>query len=118
MFAAMFALAACSTANVEDTTPAAAAARGQPNLVGPKDTGTFPNLNIARQQAAPQFTDEETKAKLATLKADQAAARNPARAAGARDDSASLKALAKSHGKDTLKEIEGKCDPALDPTCK
>lgn len=117
-FAALLALAACSTANVEDAAPLAAAAPAQPNLVGPKDTGSFPNLNIARQQAAPQFTDEETKAKLAELKADQAAAQNPARAAGAKDDSASLKALAKSHGKDTLKEIEGKCDPALDPTCK
>ncbi|WP_320410217.1 hypothetical protein [Mesorhizobium sp. Root157] len=110
-------LAACSTASIEDAAPAAAAAPAQPNLVGPRDTGAFPNLNIPAQQAAPQFTDEETNAKLAALKADQAAAQNPARA-GARNDSASLNALARSHGKDTLKQIEGKCDPALDPTCK
>jgi len=31
---------------------------------------------------------------------------------------AALNSLAKNHGKDTLKQIEAKCDPALDPTCK
>lgn len=116
--AGLLVLAACSTANVEDAAPAANSASTGPNLVGPKDTGAFPNLNIPAQQAAPQFTDEEAKAKLAALNADNAAARNPARASGAKDDSSSLNALARSHGKDTLKEIEGKCDPALDPTCK
>ena len=33
-------------------------------------------------------------------------------------DQAALKDLAKKHGGETLKQIEGKCDPALDPTCK
>ena len=31
---------------------------------------------------------------------------------------AALNSLAKNHGDETLKQIEAKCDPALDPTCK
>ena len=88
------------------------------NVVGPRDTGSYPNLNIRPGQAAPQFTDDEAKAKLAALEAERKAARNPGRAAGARNDSAALRKLAASHGSDTLREIEGKCDTALDPTCK
>lgn len=88
------------------------------NVVGPRDTGSYPNLNIRPGQAAPQFTDDEAKAKLAALEAERKAARNPGRAAGARSDSAALRKLAASHGRDTLREIEGKCDTALDPTCK
>lgn len=116
--AGLLVLAACTTSNIEDVAPSANSASAAPNLVGPNDTGTFPNLNIPAQQAAPQFTDEEAKAKLAALNVDNASARNPGRSAGAKNDSASLNALARSHGNDTLKEIEGKCDPALDPTCK
>jgi len=84
---------------------------------GPKDTGTFPNLNIKPQVAAPQFTEEEKNAKLAELKADGNA--QAAKGGGPRvANQAALKDLAKKHGDDTLKQIEGKCDPALDPTCK
>ena len=84
---------------------------------GPKDTGTFPNLNIKPQVAATQFTDAEKKAKLAQLKADENAqlAKN---ADPGVTDQAALTDLAKKHGDETLKQIEGKCDPALDPTCK
>lgn len=35
---------------------------------GPTNTGTFPNLNIRQQAAAPQLSDEETAAKLASLR--------------------------------------------------
>ncbi|MFA6155115.1 hypothetical protein [Mesorhizobium sp.] len=84
---------------------------------GPKDTGTFPNLNIKPQVAAPQFTEEEKNAKLAQLKADSNA--QAAKGGGPKvANQAALKDLAKKHGDETLKQIEGKCDPALDPTCK
>ncbi|WP_256750690.1 hypothetical protein [Mesorhizobium sp. Mes31] len=85
--------------------------------MGPKDTGTFPNLNIKPQVAAPQFTEAERNAKLAQLKADENA--QGAKGGGPKvTDQAALKDLAKKHGGETLKQIEGKCDPALDPTCK
>ncbi|TGQ88970.1 hypothetical protein EN847_35190, partial [Mesorhizobium sp. M1C.F.Ca.ET.204.01.1.1] len=42
---------------------------------GPKDTGTYPNLNIPPQVAAKQFTEAEKNAKLAQLKADENAQR-------------------------------------------
>ncbi len=88
------------------------------NVVGPRDTGSYPNLNIKPGQAAPQFTDAEARAKLDLLNAERASARDPARASGVKDESAALRRLAATHGPDTLRQIEGKCDPALDPTCK
>lgn len=83
---------------------------------GPKDTGSYPNLNIRPQVAAKQLTKEETDAKLAQLKADQQA--QLAKGSGAKPtNQAGLDTLAKTHGQDTLKQIEAKCDPALDPNC-
>ncbi|QPC92652.1 hypothetical protein [Mesorhizobium sp. INR15] len=104
------AISGCSSTNTNGSTLAGAD-------TGPKDTGTFPNLNIKPQVAAPQFTDAERNAKLAQLKSDE-------RSQGSKGGSpktanqAALTSLAKKHGGDTLKQIEGKCDPALDPTCK
>jgi hypothetical protein len=86
-------------------------------VAGPKDTATFPNLNIPPKVAAQQFTDAERNAKLAQLKADQRA--QAAKSGGPTPASpAVLTALAKKHGGETLKQIEGKCDLTLDPTCK
>jgi len=113
----MAVLSGCAGSSSGDAMPSATYAPGG-NVVGPRDTGSYPNLNIRPGQAAPQFTDDEARAKLAALDAERKAARNPGRAAGARNDGAALRKLAASHGKDTLREIEGKCDTALDPTCK
>jgi hypothetical protein len=85
---------------------------------GPKDTGTYPNLNVPPPVAAKQLTKEETAAKLAQLKADQKAQLGKGGAAKATTSQTTLNRLARTHGSDTLKQIEGKCDPALDPTCK
>lgn len=103
-------IAGCSSSNTSGPTPIAVDA-------GPKDTGSFPNLNIKPQVAAPQFTPDESKAKLAELKAAENAqgAKGGGVAAG---NPAALTDLAKKHGPQTLEQIEGKCDPALDPTCK
>ncbi|WP_054308081.1 hypothetical protein [Mesorhizobium sp. 1M-11] len=88
------------------------------SVTGPKDTGTFPNLNIKPQNAATQFTEDEKNAKLAQLSAAksnvQAHPGDPAAAA----DAAELDKLKASHAKDALKQIGAKCDPALDPNCK
>ena len=102
-------IAACSN-TTNGPTPVAVDA-------GPKDTGTFPNLNIKPQVAAKQFTDAEKNAKLAQLKADENAQAAKNADPGVADQAA-LTDLAKKHGDETLKQIEGKCDPALDPTCK
>lgn len=101
-------IAGCSSTN--GPTPVAAGK-------GPKDTGTFPNLNIKPQVAAPQFTEAEKNAKLAQLKADETS--QAAKGGGPEvANQAALTDLAKKHGDETLKQIEAKCDPALDPTCK
>ncbi|AGB46152.1 hypothetical protein LB524_15890 [Mesorhizobium sp. ESP6-5] len=106
----LLAVAGCSSTNTSGPVPMATDA-------GPKDTGTFPNLNIPPQVAAKQFTEAEKKAKLAQLKADENG--QGAKGGGAAvTNQAALTDLAKKHGPQTLKQIEGKCDPALDPTCK
>jgi hypothetical protein len=103
-------IAGCSSTNIERATPVAA-------TDGPKNTGTYPNLNIPPQAAAEQFSETERNAKLAQLKAE---ARSQGSKGGAVKvaNPAALNTLAKQHGTDALKQIEAKCDPALDPACK
>jgi len=103
-------IAGCSSTNTGGPVPMAENA-------GPKDTGTFPNLNIPPQVANKQFTEAERNAKLAELKADKGG-QGAKSGGGSVTDQAALTDLAKKHGPQTLKQIEGKCDPALDPTCK
>lgn len=97
--------------------PGCASRIDPPAMEGARDTGTFPNLNIPVQAAAPQFTDDDRRTKLAQLKDDQAGQTskgpNPKAVSSSEIDK-----LARNHGKDTLRQIQGKCDPALDPTCK
>jgi hypothetical protein len=109
--AALLAVSGCGSNTVADTTPRSI-------TEGPIDTGTFPNLNIPPQVAAPQFTPAEKQAKLAQLKAEQRAqTKGGAEPKGGLSE-AELVKLGKTHGKDTLKAIGAKCDPALDPKCK
>ena len=100
----------CTSSSMNNSTPTAL-------TEGPKDTGTYPNLNVPPPVAAKQLTKEETAANLAQLKADQQAQLGKGGAAKATSQT-TLNTLARTHGNDTLKQIEAKCDPALDPTCK
>lgn len=111
---ASLALAGCASTNADNAGPVASG----PNVVGPQDTGSYPNLNIPAQQAAPQLSDADSKAKLASLAAQGSAAQHSGGAAPNPRESAQLGQLARNHGKDTLKAIGAKCDPTLDPTCK
>ena len=107
---ALLALGGCGGGNtIEDAVPVAQ---------GPRDTGSYPNLNIKPQVAAEQFTDTETSAKLGQLKSDQAQAAASPGVTTEAADGAALNKLAVNHASETLKQIESKCDPALDPTCK
>lgn len=109
-----FALAGCASGTADDAAPAASG----PGVTGPQDTGTYPNLNVPPEQAAPQFTEADKNAKLSALAAERkAAAKGGGKPPNAKD-AAELARLAKNHGKDTLKAIGATCDPALDPNCK
>lgn len=81
---------------------------------GALDTGTYPNLNIAPKVAAPQLTEEQKTAKLAQLHAAQQ--RQGGGGSGAGSGSKSMTTLARQHGAEALKAIQGKCDP-IDPAC-
>ncbi|WP_269929926.1 hypothetical protein [Aminobacter sp. HY435] len=102
------AVAGCSSTSTVDTAPLASGTRGA------QDTGTYPNLNIAPKVAAPQFTEDQKAAKLAALQG--ARQRQGGRAGAAASDPGAMTTLARKHGEDTLKAIEGKCDP-IDPAC-
>lgn len=106
----LLAIGGCSSTSMEGAAPAA-------SLEGPKDTGTYPNLNIPPQVAAEQFTEAEKNANLARLKADEQAQGSKGGAVKVANQAA-LNTLARQHGADALKQIGAKCDPALDPTCK
>jgi hypothetical protein len=76
---------------------------------GPKNTGTFPNLNIKPGVAAAQITEEEKAAEMQALREAQAAHQGtlPTAAKGI-ENPALLRKLAAEHAKDALKKIEGK----------
>jgi hypothetical protein len=84
---------------------------------GAQDTGSYPNLNIPPKVAAQQLTPEERDAKLAQLKASQQVQQSKGGGGVQGTSPAALNSLAKNHGDQALKQIEAKCDPALDPTC-
>ncbi|WP_189501883.1 MULTISPECIES: hypothetical protein [unclassified Mesorhizobium] len=109
--AALLTTGGCTSSHMDGAAPVA-------GLEGPKDTGSYPNLNIPPQVAAQQLTDEERNAKLAQLKADQQAQTAKGGGGAPAANPAALSSLAKTHGDETLKQIEAKCDAALDPTCK
>lgn len=108
MLALPLVAAGCSSTTTAETTPALAGGRGA------QDTGTYPNLNIAPKVAASQFTEDQKAAKLAALQG--AKQRQGGRAGAAAAESGAMTTLARKHGEDTLKAIEGKCDP-IDPAC-
>jgi hypothetical protein len=115
MAVALLALGGCGGGNTIDN--------AVPVAQGARDTGSYPNLNIKPEVAAQQFTDAERTAKLSELQAERAQAEASPGATTEAADNAELGKLAATHAGDTLKEIEagqteGKCDPALDPTCK
>jgi hypothetical protein len=76
---------------------------------GPKNTGTYPNLNIRPQAAAPQLSPAEQEATLAGLQSSGNRAK-----AGANVDTMSpedlerLRRLQADQGNEVLSEIEGK----------
>ena len=72
---------------------------------GPRDTGTYPNLNVPQQAAAAQLSSEERDAKLAALRAEQQR-QAPARAETPEERRRRLLGMAEEQ-EQTLREIEG-----------
>jgi len=100
IFAFCFFLHACGSAAIDGTAPSATA-----TMSGPRDTATFPNLNIPPTPAAEQISDSQ--------KADTTSALTEARKRATsqnttvpRNQAADLRRLARSHGDDALKLIE------------
>jgi hypothetical protein len=103
-----------ATATPAAQAPAIAAAEPTPGTVTevqlssgePKNTGTFPNLNIPPQSAAPQISAEQKAARLAELKAARTSQTPPPGSADTSASKARLKKLASSHAAEALEEIE------------
>jgi len=127
VLAALHGLSACATATIDDAVPTAQAtpaAVGEPTVTtadapadisaaggetqgNGKDTGTFPNLNIAPTVAAEQITPAEKQAKLAQLSAEKQQQAVKGAAARPTANAAELKKLAATHAEEALKQIEG-----------
>ncbi|WP_237684121.1 hypothetical protein [Pseudaminobacter soli (ex Zhang et al. 2022)] len=73
---------------------------------GPIDTGTYPNLNVPPEVAAPVLTEEEKAGLAARVESARARQSGSGRGSATTGNSARLKKLAESHGPDTLNEIE------------
>jgi hypothetical protein len=92
------ALAGCASATIDDAVPAAAD--------GPRNSGTFPNLNVKPQVATEQITPEEKQAQIAAMTAAQQEQAAKASAGTATTDPVLLRKLAATHADDALKAIE------------
>jgi hypothetical protein len=92
------ALAGCASATVDNAVPTAADA--------PRDTGTFPNLNIKPEVATEQISPEEKTAQIEAMQAAREQQAAAGAAGTATTDPVLLRKLAASHASDALKEIE------------
>jgi hypothetical protein len=119
--------AGCASTSIEDTVPTASASaatlpesaprpagaqRGTASAAaaepaGPKDTGTFPNLNIPPQVAADQITDDEKTAETTDLRATQQGTATTAAGLGqGMTNPTLLRKIAAQHAADALKKID------------
>lgn len=138
MLSAVLLLAACTTSNIEEIAPTSLARTPvapplpEPRAAGAQDRADvpalredYPNLNLAPQTAAPQFTDAQRQAEADALAARrdglgggsqggsaelrrlaQERARGPS-GAPISDRSEELRRLARTHGERAIEEIEG-----------
>lgn len=75
----------------------------------PRNTGTYPNLNIRPETAAPQLTVQQRAAAARTLAANARAAQTGvATTTLTPEEQARLRKLAEDQGEEVLAEIEGR----------
>jgi hypothetical protein len=112
----------CASTSIEDAVPTAsatadatAAQQGTASTpsqaaaaeAGPKDTGSFPNLNILPQVANDQITDDQKTAQTTDLRAtQQGAAASAATLGQGMADPAQLRKIAAEHAAAALKKID------------
>ena len=100
-------LSGCGSTTVEQAVPTASTAPVSGISTGePKDTGTFPNLNVAPQAATTQISPEEKQAHIEELRATQQGLAATTASAKPTTNPALLRKLAATHADDALKAIE------------
>lgn len=104
---AVYALAGCATATIEDAVPAGALAHspveshnsgvasGGEAVAVTLPAGAYPNLNLAPETAAPQITEQKKAADRAELRAHQSQIAAEGRRLGVPQDPAKLGAYAR-----------------------
>lgn len=97
----------CGTATIEDAVPVAA---GQSGAAAPAwaPTGDYPNLNVAPQVAAEQFTEAEKQAQTARLRAARAQVEAQAAGRAVPDRTQELRRLGETHADEAERIIEGR----------
>lgn len=97
----------CGTATIEDAVPAAA---GQSGAAAPAwaPSGDYPNLNVAPQVAAEQFTEAEKQAQAARLRAVRAQVEAQASGQAVPDRRQELHQLGETHADKAERIIEGR----------
>ena len=100
-------LAGCGSTTVEQSVPTASTTPVSGISTGePKDTGTFPNLNVAPQAATTQISPEEKQAQFEELRTAQQGQAAAAASVKPSANPALLRKLAATHAADALKAIE------------
>jgi hypothetical protein len=106
----LFFLSGCGTATIDDAVPEGAFRQpiSVPLEIPPEGTGSYPNLNVPPQTAAPQLTPEQKEAETNALRARRQLQENRSAASSSQDNSAELRQLGNRHAEDALKQIEGR----------
>lgn len=101
----------CGTATIENAVPVAAdQSGGQSGAAAPAwaPTGEYPNLNVAPQVAAEQFTEAEKQAQTARLRAARAQVEAQAAGRAVPDRTQELRRLGETHADEAERIIEGR----------
>lgn len=103
----MLAVAGCGTATMEDAVPVAA---GQSGAAAPAwaPPDAYPNLNVAPEVAAEQFTEAQKQAEAARLRAARAQVEAQAAGQAVPDRRQELRRLGDSHADEAARIIEGR----------
>lgn len=106
----LFFLSGCGTATIEDAVPTGAFRQpiSVPLEIPAEGSGSYPNLNVPPQIAAPQITSEQKEAQANALRERRQQQENQSAIRSAQDNTAELRQLGNRHAEDALKEIEGR----------
>ena len=103
----VLAVSGCSTTSLEDAAPVSSSAQTGAPATAFSAPGTYPNLNVVPEPAAPQFTQEQIDAEADRLRATRDGVSGGSQSRAVSTSASELRRLGRNHGDDAVRIIEG-----------